>query len=186
MGAMERTRWFLGSALVAYLDLCVGALIGTLVLPLFGIEPTLPALAIAALLAILPDFDLIIPVLSGHVESNHRTSLWHRPIVVLPLATIAAWIVGGPGWGATAFICVLWHYIHDTPPIGDSGSGVAWAWPWSERFITPLGVLNAQPWDNYQQELMLEKEWLTASPRSIFEIGAGTLILLYLLVTFWR
>ena len=183
MGGMSKLRWFGGSALVAYLDLCVGALIGALVFPLFAIEVTVVTLAVSAILALLPDFDLIIPVLRGHVDNNHRTTLWHRPIVVLPTATIAAWIVGGPGWGAVTFICVLWHYIHDTPPIGDEGSGIAWAWPWSERFITPLVILDPQPWDNYQHTTALEREWLTPTPRSIAEMAIGSLILLYIAVT---
>lgn len=157
--------------MAGFLDLCMGALIASATLSTLGYEVLPWHLAVGAVLAVLPDFDIIIPILTDqkNIESHH-TTLAHRPLFLLPIATLAAYLLGGSAFALVAFLCVAWHYLHDTPPL--SPSGIAWLWPFDTRFVSvfgiqepKVGVLSHDEW--------ITKYWLRPTARSVSEIGVG-------------
>lgn len=172
---MEKLRMLLGNALAGFLDLSMGAALAAVTLSAFGMQPEPWHLAVGAALAVLPDFDILLPVLRmREVTGNHRTTLMHRPLLLVPLAALAAFALGGPAWGATAFACALWHFAHDTPPL--SAGGIAWLWPFDERYWSPHGA--AEPrMPGMPHHEWLKKYWLRPSPLLLMEIGAGLMAL---------
>ncbi len=173
---MEKLRIFLANGLAGSLDLCIGTLIAAATLSEFGIQPEFWHLALGAILAVLPDFDIIPSILLGReVEGNHHITLMHRPLVIIPAAALASYLLGGPVWGLVALLCVSWHYLHDTPPL--SQGGIAWLWPFDHRYWSlrgpaepHAGHLNHREW--------LAAYWLQPSRLSVTEVGAGLLSLL--------
>lgn len=153
----------------------MGALIAAATLSSLGVPVELWHLAVGAVLAVLPDFDIVEPILLGReVTSNHHLTLMHRPIVLIPLATLGAWAVGGEAWGLVAFLCVAWHYVHDTPPLGLDG--IAWLWPFDTRYWSLWGPKEprAASMTHYG---FLETYWLRLSPMLCMELGAGLMAL---------
>jgi hypothetical protein len=164
---MHRLLKLGANAMAGFLDFATGALIISLVAQIgFGFEVLLWYLPIGGILALLPDFDILWPILTGKkTRGNHHTTLMHRPSFLMILATVVAWLCGGSLFAITAFVCLLWHYLHDTWPLGDDH--IDWAWPFFERphrtDITP------GEW--------LEKYWLQPSKKSVAEIGFGAIFL---------
>lgn len=172
---MEKLRILLANALAGSLDLCMGALIAAATLSSFGVHPTLWHLAAGAVLAVLPDFDVVLPILCmREVKGNHHTTLMHRPALIIPAAACAAYAVGGPAWSMVALLCVSWHYLHDTPPLGMSG--IAWLWPYDSRYWSPWGPAEPHTGGPGHHE-WLKKYWMTLSPMLCMELGAGLMAL---------
>jgi membrane-bound metal-dependent hydrolase YbcI (DUF457 family) len=173
---MRKLRIFIGNGLAGFLDLAVGALIASATLSYFGTQPQLWHLAVGAVLAILPDFDIVPAILSGReAKGNHRVSLMHRPLLVIPAATLVAYTLGGDAWWVVAFLCVTWHYLHDTPPL--SLGGIAWLWPFDERYWSPWGPKVAVDDSGLTHYAWLERFWLRPSALSVTEVGIGTVAL---------
>jgi hypothetical protein len=130
-------------------------------------------------LALLPDFDLVWPIvrqlLTGqNIAGNHHETLMHRPIALVPAATVIAYLIGGPYWALTACACVLWHYVHDTKGMG--GGGVAWLWPYSGDYWSPAGFAKSTPAD-VEHDAWIEKHWMRLSATSARELGVGLIAL---------
>ena len=178
---MEKLRMLLGNALAGFLDLCMGAALAAVTLSAFGTHPALWHLAIGSVLGVLPDFDIIPAVLLGReAAGNHRATLLHRPLFVIPAAALAAYLIGGQAWGLAAFACVTWHFLHDTPPL--SLGGIAWLWPLDNRYWSPWGPAEPHA-GGMSHHAWLEKYWLAPSPLLLMEMGAGlTALALALLI----
>jgi hypothetical protein len=163
---MPSSRWYLANALAGYLDFCMGTLIAAVCAAYAGQAPTVGLLLWGALFALLPDVDLVWPILRGHVRAgyDHRVTLMHRPLFVLVL-TCAAVSWSGTGLClVVALLGLVWHYLHDTP------DGVAWLWPFSARkFLEP------QP--GQPHEKWVEETWCQFSRRGIGEVTAGTVVI---------
>lgn len=172
---MEKMRILLANALAGSLDLSMGALIAAATLSSFGVEPQLWHLALGGVLAVLPDFDIVLPILMGReVKGNHHTTLMHRPVLIIPAAALAAYLLGGHAWVMVAFLCVSWHYLHDTPPL--SQGGIAWLWPLDRRYWSVWGAQEPRMGHANHNE-WLKQNWMRPSRLSITEIGAGLLAL---------
>jgi hypothetical protein len=169
---MLRLRYLLANGLAGYLDFCVGTLIAALVCAAFGVHPTLLALALGGVLALLPDFDIVWPILTDTLTHNHHHSLMHRPAFLVPVVACAGWLVAGALGAALAAACVLWHFVHDTPPFTLHNS-VAWFWPLQKK-------LRREPTVGHHE--WLERYWLRVSTLLMVEVGAGTLALAAALV----
>jgi hypothetical protein len=181
---MEKLRMLLGNALAGFLDLSVGACIASAALAAWGMHPGLWQLAAGSVLGVLPDFDIVAPILLGRENlGNHHTTLMHRPLFLVPAASLCAYLIGGPEWALIAFLCVAWHYLHDTPPL--STGGIAWLWPLDSRYISPWGW-SAPHAGGMSHHAWLKKYWLTPSPRSRMEIGAGLMALALALLIAWQ
>lgn len=168
---MEKLRILLANGLAGFLDLCMGALIASATLSSLGVEPLPWHLAVGGMLALLPDFDILGPILAGReVQGNHHTTLLHRPILLIPAATLAAWALGGQAWALVAFLCVAWHYLHDTPPL--SQGGIAWLWPFDRRYWSPWGPKEPHMGHANHHE-WLKENWMRLSPMLCAETGAG-------------
>lgn len=177
-------RILLGNALAGFLDLGVGALIAAAVLSSLGIQPVLWHLAAAGVLAVLPDFDILLPIISGREPvGNHRMTFMHRPLIVIPVVSLAAYLLGGQAWGIVALLCVLWHYLHDTPPL--SQGGIAWLWPYDSRYWSPWGPTEPKLGSMAHNE-WLKKYWLQLSPLLCIEVGAGLMALALALFIVWQ
>lgn len=168
---MEKPRMLIGNALAGFLDAGMGAFIAAATLWALGTEPALWHLPAGAALALLPDFDILPAILRmREVTGNHRATLLHRPLLVIPAAALAAFALGGLAWGAAAFLCVLWHFAHDTPPL--SQGGIAWLWPFDARYWSLKGPA-APHAPTLSHRAWIEKHWLALSPLLLIELGAG-------------
>lgn len=168
---MQRMLMLIGDALAGFLDLCVGALVASAALSALGHAVHPWHLALGAALAVLPDFDIILPILTDRrgIEGHH-TTLMHRPLFLIPAASLAAYALGGGAWELVAFLCVAWHFAHDTPPL--SPGGIAWAWPFSAKFVSVFGAEEPHGGSIAHDE-WIRRYWLRPSARSVSEIGAG-------------
>lgn len=140
-----------------------------------GFTPTILHLVLGGVLAFLPDFDLIVPILRKRYENipKHHTTLMHRPIVLLPLASTAAFFIGGPFWALVAFICITWHYVHDTKGFG--GGGLQWFWPYSKKEWSLSGP--ERPAKQIPFRVWLRDNWMHPSELSVREVAIGSLAL---------
>lgn len=163
-------RWMIGNALAAALDAAVGMFLVALFGALTETPVALPHLALGALLALLPDADLLPGVLLKDVQGNHRTTYFHKPVLLVPLAAGIAYGAGGGYWALVAGACVLWHYLHDTI------EGITWLWPLSPKFYSFKGpkddllVVDHGQW--------LERTWLNPNERSQTELLLAALLAL--------
>jgi hypothetical protein len=99
--------------------------------------------AIGAFLGASPDIDLFYAFWKKNA-TGHHDYLTHRPIIGVTLAITLGWFWGGTFWAIAAGVGVFWHYLHDTDGfLGLSGGGIAWLWPFSEKYLGMRG-LNAQ------------------------------------------
>mgnify|MGYP003386273388 FL=1 len=167
---MNRILGLLMSGMNAYMDFGVGVAIAQ-TLSVLAAHP-LPwwFLPLGGMLALLPDFDILVPLIwRGAFNYNHHKTLLHRPLFMLPLVACFGWLWGGPFWAGAAFICVFWHYLHDTWPLGVGG--VAWVWPISDQYLTWRGF--KEPVDMSHTE-WLKRYWLKPTLFSCWEIAVGT------------
>ncbi|MCI0558050.1 MAG: metal-dependent hydrolase [Nitrososphaera sp.] len=166
-------KWFVANALAAFEDFGTGALIAGIVSILFGSEASIWFLMYGGIAALLPDFDLIIPILRRKIVGNHHLTIMHRPLFVVPLATVVSLVLGGHFFGVTTFLCVLWHYVHDSPECG--GSGIAWLWPFSDTTLSLRGTqipVKGHLSGHHDQWL---KKWCQPSVVSVREITIGSI-----------
>lgn len=172
---MQRALILAGDFLAGFLDLCMGALIASATLSALGVEPLPWHLALGAILAVLPDFDIIVPILTDQkgIESHH-TTLMHRPLFLILLAALVAYALGGSAWALVAFLCVAWHFVHDTPPL--SPGGIAWLWPFDTRFVSVFGTEEPRT-EALTHDEWISQYWLRPTVRSVSEIGAGLVAL---------
>lgn len=181
---MEKLRIFIANGLAGSLDLAMGALIAAATLSALGIQPELWHLAAGAALGVLPDVDMLFAVFSGReVTGNHHINITHRPIIVIPAAALAGYVLGGQAWGLVTFLCVSWHFLHDTPPLGVSG--IAWLWPYDHRYWSPWGPEEPHTAGVTHHE-WLRKNWLTLSPMFCMEIGAGLMAITLAFFIAWQ
>src|SRR5258708_5995710 len=126
-------KWYVVNALAGFKDFGVGALIASIIAHVYGIEASvwllMAFLVFGSVMAVLPDFDIIIPILRKKVTGNHRLTLMHRPLLLLPVATTIGFALGGQIIAVTVFTCVLWHFTHDSY----GGGSIGWLWPFSDK-----------------------------------------------------
>ena len=65
------------------------------------------------LLAVLPDLDVLYAIMRGReTEGDHHQNLTHRPLIMVPLLSFMAYLVGGAIWGIVAMLFFIFHYLH--------------------------------------------------------------------------
>jgi len=132
-----------GSGMGAFLDFSVGVMITALAASVIGMQLEPWQLAVGGVLGFLPDFDIIPLILRRKYATvaDHHATIMHRPAILLPLATMVAWMLGGQFWAITTALCVSWHYIHDTKWLGDSDIDLFWPLPaWVTGYREPPRV----------------------------------------------
>ncbi len=167
-------KWFAENALAGFEDFGVGAFIVSILAIMWRLEAPLWVLAIGGILALLPDFDLIIPILRRSVVGNHHMTLMHRPLFLVPVATAICFVLGGTFLSAAAFLCVLWHFVHDSPETG--GGGIAWLWPMSHKMFSLRGK-EIHPHGSDHAHY-LKTSWARPNARSAREIAIGSVCLI--------
>ena len=172
---MEKLLFAGAVGMAAFLDFAIGVLIVSLVARVFSMNVQLWQVALGGILALLPDFDMIYPLVRKKYAGaeDHHASLMHRPLLVLPVATGAAWWFGGTLWASITFLCVFWHFLHDTKQFGDAG--LAWFWPFSKKEWSLVG--SEDPPQNPKVVDWIYGRWLTPSPMSFLEITIGAVAL---------
>lgn len=124
-------------AMMGMLDLTMGIFLVWAAAKLFHHEVPLWAYPIGAALAVAPDLDIILALfLRQPISGDHHEHLPHRPVIGIGLAAPIAWMCGGIFWAAIAALCLFSHYAHDTHGFG--GAGIAWFWPISTRYWSPI------------------------------------------------
>lgn len=166
---MTRILFATATGMAAFLDATVGMLIVHAVAQLMGVEIPIWYLLVGSILALLPDFDLVLKALSAWQQGNnlrgdHRSTIMHIPIVMLPCYTFAAWVLGGQFWAVTTFLCLFYHYVHDSRifSVGD----VDWFWTGRE-----LPWMETPEW--------LKQYWLRPTKTSALELLIGSAVLTY-------
>lgn len=159
------------------LDVGVGMLIAASLSFAYGLEAHPPyVLVFGALFALLPDFDIVLPILKGNIEGNHRLTLFHAPLLTLGIVAffgaIGSFYAGNIFWLVCPLVCVLWHYIHDTEGWFLGNGAIAWAWPYRKTTYTFKGptILEEGSHDEW-----LTTNWLKPASLSIKELGLGAL-----------
>lgn len=166
------------NGIAGFMDFGVGALIICLMSLAFDIHLPEWYLLIGGILALLPDSDIILPIIEGNQSEigDHHQTLAHRPIIMLSLVMMMGILVGGLFWTTTAATCVFWHYVHDTRGFG--GGGIAWGWPFFEKYWSPLyGAEEPSRTPPDHQELLGEI-WLRPSRLALCEITIGMISLM--------
>lgn len=154
--------------MAGFLDFCMGAYIAQTVLHINNIPWSWWPILVGGFFALLPDVDIAFQILRGRVEGNHRASLMHMPLLVVPAAVAVAWMFGGSMWALIALLCLLWHYLHDTV------EGVKWCWPLSQNFFCFRGrVLFGG--GNHQS--LVQKVWLVPNDRTLIEWSLGCVVI---------
>lgn len=168
---LEKLLFVAVIGMAMFMDFAIGVLIVSVVSIVQGIDVSAWQLVVGGILALLPDFDLIVPLLRRKYEGldEHHTTLMHRPLFLLPVATLVAWWFGGSFWSAVTFLCVLWHFIHDTKGFGDNG--LEWLWPFSKKEWFFFGSEDPGPKPGLEE--WLETKWLVPSGRSFGEMAIG-------------
>jgi len=168
---MRRILYLYANLLAGFFDVSVGMLIAAVIETKFGISIAWRHLLIGGILAVLPDFDIVLPILFHTVQGDHHQTIFHRPIVLLPVSILIGYAFGGFLWALITGVCVLFHYIHDT--VG----GIAWLWPFSGKYVTFRGLENPSPEINH--DTWIWENWLQPSLLSISEIALGSVALLF-------
>ena len=158
------------------LDASVGMLIAAALAYGFGLSFSPWLLLFGAFCALLPDFDILLPILQENVVGNHKLTLLHAPSFVLGLAVI----LGGMGslyadsffWLACPVLCLLWHYLHDTGDWFFGSGAVAWGWPYTTTLYASTG---ARILETIPHTVWIETEWLVSTPLSRKEIAAASI-----------
>lgn len=150
---------------------------------------------IGMFLALLPDIDVPIMWLYKHRHfSIHRLGT-HYPMMVIPVICLSLlilsviWPILGY-WALVAFICLLFHYIHDS--IGKE-VGEKWLWPIDKKnyykfFIKKNGKRRIVVSLN-EKEIKVRpfEEWLKDNlrPTTTSITGVVLIIMAILFIVFW-
>jgi hypothetical protein len=157
------------TAWAALLDVAVGAAIVTVMLQLHA---SILEMCAGSLLALLPDYihvGWLWRVMTGRkVTFDHHNTWSHRPVLILPAAALVCGLIGGPLWAFIALLCVSWHFLHDSPPLGDGH--LNWGW-------LPFGWGTPDPKDRIDHEEWLVGKWYTNSPRFVVEVVPAVILL---------
>lgn len=177
---IERGFIYIGHALFACVDLAAGMLIVSVVGFYSGIEIPLFMYAAGALLAVVPDADLLGEIFKAKDLKgwDHHQTLTHKPIIMLPVFTVLGALVGFLLgniflYAGIFFLCVFWHYLHDTKELG--GGGVAWFWPVSRKYWSFTSV--ELPEDSVMGKHSSYPMWIHPSAFSVREFCITVIVL---------
>lgn len=133
-----RFLYLAGNVLAGFLDFAVGTFVVGVMTRVWEIEISPWLLVIGGITAILPDFDIVWFLVSrGRPSGDHHQSVPHRPLVMVPIVGLLAFLIGGDFWSVAISVCLFWHYLHDTHGFG--GGGIAWFWPFSRKYWSLSG-----------------------------------------------
>jgi hypothetical protein len=178
--------FYLGAVgLAAFLDLAAGTAFATILGVLSHTELEWWHLVSGALFFVLPDFDLILPILrrvffGERIAFNHHETVFHWPIFMIPVVTIVAWAVGGSFWGLLAFFGLVFHYLHDA-----SNMVPADRLRWFFRPFPQFWSLEKRPDPGYvESDEWIKTRWMQPSAIALRELMIGSIcigITVYLL-----
>lgn len=163
------------SAMAAFMDFGVGTLITSIVAYNFGTILPWPYLFIGGLLALAPDMDMVPSVVWGKSPSfDHRQTIFHRPLFLILLISLIAWLLGGQMWLIISLLCITYHFLHDTNFTSNT-YGIAWFWPFSNKYWNLNGSFTAKP--GMEHHFWLKNFWLRPTTLSVREISTGLICL---------
>jgi len=179
---MDRKKllFLIGTAMAAFLDFSVGALLATIVGSVMGEPVNIWHLIAGGILALLPDITQITMSCFKKKQifiSDHHETFDHWPILMITIWTVLLFIVGGRYWGVLTFLCMFFHYNHDME-IGNNG-GIAFFAPFKWEFFTWFkGFYDPETSPIYRPENILGtwvwENWLKPSTLSLIEISLGS------------
>lgn len=180
---MLRTFLYLGrNGMAAAEDFGMGMLLVCLTALTLGrhIEWWWPLMGVP--LGVLADSLLILRIKRGSVGNfNHHTMWTHWPLVMVPgctaVAYAVAWALGldATFWATATAACLLWHYLHDTPPLGMEG--VQWFAPFIKRYVSYRGFEERSPSSTHYEEWM-RRYWMRPSWLSVLELSVASVAFL--------
>ncbi len=111
-------------------DIGIGIIFSILITHFFGVEINAFYILGGIIFVLLPDIDILSfvhpwfkKIFQGHREWTHH------PLKYLPIAVVLLFIAG-PVWVLLFFLCIFFHFVHDSLWIGP---GVAWLGPFSKK-----------------------------------------------------
>ncbi len=167
-----QTLVFIGAkCMAAVMDFGIGALIAVSTLLYFDQEVAWYTFIIGGFMALIPDMDVLPSMMRGKsLEFDHHQTLFHHPLVILPIAVIGAYLLGGFVWALIAAISITYHFLHDTGWFTDT-TGISWLWPFSKRCWTWHGSYPVP--GHIDQHVWLGRHWLRPTTKGMIEIGVG-------------
>jgi hypothetical protein len=177
LSRMKTARYLLANLHAGFMDAAVGVFLISLLTYLFGIPFQWWYVPLGAFLTLLPDFDIIVPILKRTFDGlvyhdNHHKSWFHFPFFMLPLTSLIGYAVGGDAWEVIIFISVLAHYCHDAFMMGKTG--IYWLTRYQKNTWPHDGALDPSfiPHNEW-----LTKNWLRVSKLMVVESTIGVLAL---------
>ncbi len=167
---MKKLYFLIATGMAMFLDLSFGMVFSTVSAKSFDIPIQWWYPLVGAVLAVLPDFDIVWPILARiflgkNIEDNHHASVMHWPLVMLPMVTTLGWFIGGWCWATLAFGCITFHYLHDALIMGWP-AGFVWLTRTKQTPIyDPSATLTYDVW--------IEQKWLQPSKLSTNELATG-------------
>lgn len=167
--------------LAMFMDIAVGIFIASAFVATGIFESSAPhwfILAAGGVLAVLPDFDLIFPIIGWlftgkNYAKNHHETVMHWPLFLLPVAGVVGGYFGGPYFALMALACVLWHFLHDASIMGPNDS-IRWLFRTRPSYWSLIGKVDPSFIPMAQ---WLQKNWLRPTRLSLIEIGLGSVAL---------
>jgi len=171
---LEKLLFEAGIGMALFLDFAVGVLIVAAMSVTCGVEVQVWQVLSGGIRALVPDFDIAWQIFRGKYEGleEHHTTWMHRPLFLLPVATFASWWFEGTFWAIVTFLCVFWHFVHDTKGFGDDD--LTW-FRWRGKEWSLFGPRDR--WSPIPLEHWLKTKWLVPSNRSLWEIAIGSVAL---------
>ena len=175
---MIRILFLAAIGMAAFLDFSTGALIVFTLGLASGVNVPLWQVGVGGVLALLPDFDILTQALASrlmdrHSTGDHRATVMHAPLIMLPACTFLGWFFRGPFWATATFLCLLYHYVHDSRvfSVGD----IDWLWPLTNRKL---------PWMDTKE--WLQKYWLHPTKTSVTECFVGVVLIGWVATTYFE
>lgn len=178
-------RKFIGLFQFGFLDLAMGAFIAhVLSLALYGSHASLGIYIAGSLMAVLPDFDLLLTIFQKkELDLKHRGTIFHQPLFLALVPGVILTFIS-PFWALLWIFPLLWHYLHDT--FGES-MGVPWLYPFSSYKFAFFDFDKKRQWHFFiahppsypgltLDEAMVKK-FYRLTPTSIIEIVLPFLLL---------
>ena len=174
---LKKLQYLGANAMAAVMDFGVGALIAVSISALLGVEVSTATFLLGGVLALVPDFDVVPRIFSlQFVDFDHHATLFHRPLIMIPVTAFIALLLGGVIWFWIALVCVAYHFLHDIGWTRGSYTGIALFWPLSDKCWSWFGSYE-QP-EQFPHRAWLDTFWLKPTKKSVGELTVGLIAFL--------
>jgi len=128
----------LGGFLVSLLDISAGVFLSIVTAKFLGLKISLCAVSFGIISSLWLDLDALSLLKKGAGKWTHEhRNLFHFPLVVLPVAFIACYVLSNGYYATVVLLATFFHLVHDSIGIG---WGVKWLYPFSHKNYKFFGL----------------------------------------------